>query len=362
MRETLIHAGRMTRELSRDLPLLCLIILLPLFFLALSAFGYSRAPSPPTWVIACEGEILAAQPRLAAALVAARHADGRPAFDLRPPRSGEELSQATLVLGLSAAGDLVLEGDALSASYMAAANRIEEILDELAGGGSPRLRSSLPPYREPRSDFERFVPGMMVFAVLLLIPQTAVAITRERRRGNLGRLRLAGGRGSAYLGGVALSQSICALAVGAVIILASAAIGYPFGDRPLLAMAEAFAVLLALGLGAIGVGLAVGAFCRSDSAAINLGSTFTMLFVFLSGSFFSIPLPIIASRGSLGSRDYLALGAFDLIPATHSLRALHRVFLDGGRGAWPLVGLSLGLGLCYFALAALIFAARTRRE
>ena len=41
----------------------------------------------------------------------------------------------------------------------------------------------------PAHDFNVYAPGMLVFAILLLIPQTALLVGREMRRGTLRRLR-----------------------------------------------------------------------------------------------------------------------------------------------------------------------------
>jgi ABC-type multidrug transport system permease subunit len=372
MRDSLLHAARFLREIVRDLPVLALCVLTPLFFLGLTAVGYGRDPMPPAWPIACEEAALSSHAGLEAALRSARHPDGRRAFALRlaanaaEAESNSEGKAPVLVLLSGKEGALELRGDALSADFMGAADAVEEALDCLAASNlaasrearpdPPRLRASEPPYRESESDFERYMPGMMVFAVLLLIPQTAVVLSREIRRGGLKRLRLAGIGSPSYLGGVAISQGACALALGLILVAAAAAVGYSLGDSPFLAAAEAFGVLVALGLGSIAQGLLVGSFAKSDSAAINLGSCLTMLEVFLSGSFFALPAPAVFASGTPGSPGYFSIGAFDLFPATHSLRALHRVFLEDGRGALPPVIATLALGLAFFMIAAAVFS------
>jgi ABC-2 type transport system permease protein len=251
----------------------------------------------------------------------------------------------------------------MSADYVAASNAVEELLDGLEPerSGGMRVVSAAPSFRAPASDFEAFVPGMMVFAVLLLIPQTAYIVGREARRGTLDRLRGAGVGASSYLGSVALSQSAFALVQGIILVALSLAAGYPFGPAPLAAAASSLAILVLLGLGSVAQGLVVGVFAKNDSSAINLGSVVAMMQVFLSGSFFAMPDPVLFASGHPGMASYAAVGAFDLFPATHAVDALSRAMLDGGRGLSAPGAAMAVLSLAYFAAAAAFFGRRCMR-
>jgi len=364
-----LNAGRVLTELIRDPAMLGMEMLLPVFFLFLTVVGYSRESLPRTWIVEAESSALAARPGLEEAMRAARHSDGRPAFELEAARDGDgpgaaaASRRAALVLRQGSDGSLVLEGDAMSKDYVAASNRIEELLDDLEPerAGGLRLVSAAPAFRSPASDFEAFVPGMMVFAVLLLIPQTALIVGRDSRRGALDRLSGAGMGAAAYVGGVALSQAAFALAQGVVLVALSLAIGYPFGPAPLAAAAGSLAILVLLGLGSVAQGLVVGAFAKSDSSAINVGSVVAMMQVFISGSFFSMPAPVVASIGHPGLASYAAIRAYDFVPATHAVDALRRAMLDGGSGAAGPVAAMTVLTLAYFAASAAFFRRRFMR-
>lgn len=360
MRQTFICARRFLVELARDPALVALTALLPVFFFFLAVVGYSSAPRPGTWIVAVEPAVSAALPGLDAALLAARHPDGRPAF--RPAAQGERVD---LSLAMGAGGNVATEGDALSVDYAAASNRLEEILDGVDERRSAALAVKLVSgnvgFRNPRSDFEAYLPGMMVFAILLLIPQTAVLVGREVRKGTMERLRLAALKPSAYLGGIALSQSLCALALGLLLVGLALAFGYPFGPSPAVAVLEALATLVLLGLSSIALGLVLGAFVRTDSSALNIGSTFSMIAVFLSGSFFAMPSPALFAIGQPGQAGHVAVGLWDLIPATHALKALQRAMLDSGAGMGaPLIAMC-ALSIACFAAAVAFFRRRTFR-
>jgi ABC-type multidrug transport system permease subunit len=365
-RAALLNARRILTELARDPAMLGMEILLPVFFILLTVAGYSREPRPLTWAVDAEPRALASRPALESAMRGARHADGRPAFELRAQggTGGAAAARpAVLVLRQGEDGALVLEGDAMSRDYVAASNAVEELLDEARPerAGGLRLVSATPSFRSAASDFEAFVPGMMIFAVLLLIPQTAFIVGRETRRGTLDRLAGSGMGAASYLGGVALSQSAFALIQGLILIAISFAVGYPFGSAPLAAAALSLAILALFGLGSVAQGLVVGALAKSDSSAINLGSTVAMLQVFLSGSFFAMPAPIIAALGHPGQASFAAIRAYDALPATHAVEALRRAMLDGGRGLAAPIAAMAALTLAYFAASAIFFRRRFMR-
>ncbi len=366
IRGALINAGRILTELGRDPAMLGLTLLLPAFFMLLTVMGYSSEARPLTWKVYAEPTALAARPGLEGALRDARHSDGRPAFELRitdPSAAAAPSGGAVLVLRQGADGSLVLEGDALSAEYMAASNKLEELLDSLRPerSGEARLVQAALPYRSARSDFEAFAPGMMIFAVLMLIPQTAFLIGREARRGTIDRLSATGMGAASYLGGVALSQAAFAIAQGILLVVLAALFGYPFGNAPLAAAGRVLGILVLLSLSSVAQGLLVGAFAKSDSSAINIASVVAMLQVFLSGSFFPMPAPALVLAGRPGLDSYAAIGAYDAFPASHAIKALTRSLLDGGQGAGVPILAMAALALIYFALAAAFFGRKRMR-
>ncbi|MHC1783373.1 MAG: ABC transporter permease [Anaerolineaceae bacterium] len=171
------------------------------------------------------------------------------------------------------------------------------------------------------SEFEAYVPGMMVFAILLIIPQTAMLIGRERRRGTLKRLNLSLLRPADLLGGLCLSQMVVAIAQ--VILMMAAALALGFQNRGSLALAVGIGCALAFG--SVGIGLLLGCFMSSDTDALNTGSTVSMLQVMFSGSFFAMPAPILFTWMEH------PMSVFDIFPATHGMLALQQV-LSGGAG------------------------------
>ena len=366
LNRTLIITRKSLLEMLREPVLLVISLLLPAFFLLLNYASYGNSPKTATYPVLVVSQTRQAEP-LIAALKDARYADGRPYFVLREPASDMEAESAlkdqsaALLIRFSEdeAGKIqyTLRGDAVNMAYTKASVQLESVLapyiDRLAG--RPELITIEDKglgLARPLNDFDAYAPGMMVFAVLLLIPQTALLIGREIRKGTLRRLALTAVRPVELFAGLALSQMV--FAALQVVLMLAAALALGFHLRGSLSLALVISLVLAFG--AIGMGLAAACFMRNDSDALNTGSSITMLQVFLSGAFFAFPAPTLFVLGSH------AIGAFDFLPATHAMLALQQVMV-GGAG-WQQVGFRLGaaagLSVFYFGLGVVIFSLRQR--
>ena len=137
----------------------------------------------------------------------------------------------------------------------------------------------------PQTEFDLYAPGMIIFALLLIIPQTAMLVAREIRWNTLRRLRLTPIRAWDLLGGVGLAQLAVAVVMVVLVFVVALLLGYNNQGSLWLAIM----VGLAVSFSAVGLGLLVACFIENDSQAINVGSAVTMTMVFLSGSFYQLP-------------------------------------------------------------------------
>lgn len=323
-------ARKFLREILREPSLLALILLIPLTFVGIAAFAYS-APYQGTheiWVsVSDRGDA-----GLIEALRAASYPDGSPLFEVKTVDDEGE-AQAALqdrriaaFLEVETDGDLEtkVHGDALNPRFY----RVSVILDEILYQHADRIAGRTVPLEivearyapgGPLNEFDYYAPGMMVFALLMLIPQTAMLVGRESRWGTLRRLRLSRVRSWEFLLGITLAQLAVAVILVLTVFLVALSLGYHNnGSLPL-----AMGVCLAISLSAIGIGLIVGCFVENDSQAVNLGSTVTMLGVFISGAFFPVPTTDLFTI--LGH----SIALFDFFPATPGLLALQQILNDG---------------------------------
>lgn len=344
--KSLLVARKSLLEILREPTLLGLVILLPLVFVGIAAFGYSApflVTHPVQVIVQAQGDM-----GLIEALRVEQYPDGRAVFDVAfvTDQDAAQVALAereiTALVEVGARADgrpiVTVHGDALYGRFYRAGVVLDEVVqryaDRLEGRGAlVQIHEQRYAPAGPENEFDYYAPGMMVFALMMIIPQTAMLVGRELRWGTLHRLRLSGVRAWELLLGISLAQMVVAAIQVLVVFLSALALGYNNHGSLILAIF----VGLVISLSAIGMGLIVACFIENDSQAVNFGSTVTMVQVFVSGAFF--PLPPLTVFSILGH----PIGLFDIFPATHGMLALQQVLNDGAH-----------LGVIGFRLAAIV--------
>lgn len=362
--KVLLVAWKSLVEMCREIQLLALTVALPLVFLVITALTYNNDLLNTYRVVIRDPHEQAGIYRVA--IESLVYPDGRAVFEVTPHSlvdqgvSDADLLQthkATVVVTFRSWGEGALDrvtiyGDALSTRFYRASSLLENMLIETAAktvGYPPAvvfLDQSLAA-QEPETEFDLYTPGMITFGLLMIIPQTAMLVGREVRWRTLQRLSLTGLSARELLGGISLAQMV--VAALQVVIVVVAAVWMGFNQRGALALA--ILVGLALSFSAIGQGLLVACFVQDDSQAANLGSTFAMVQVFLSGSFYQLPpLTVFSMAGH-------QMDAFDIFPATHGFRALQQVlsYGDGWQEIAFRLGATLVLSGLYFLVGVVVF-------
>jgi ABC-2 type transport system permease protein len=321
-------------EIWREPKLLALVVLLPLAFLAITALGY-KSPmlvTHPVLVIntTVQGEALIAE------LAAQRYADGRPVFAVTRAHNAAAAEEAlknraaTMLLSITPAGSaeglphISVRGDPLHPRFYRASVMLDTLLYRYAEqtSGRPEVIKILEQpivAQGPQTEFDLYAPGMIIFALLLLIPQTAMLVAREIRWNTLRRLRLTPLRAWELLSGIGLAQMVVAVLMVVLVFGAAILLGYNNQGQLWLAIL----VGLAVSFSSVGLGLLVACFIENDSQAINVGSAVTMTQVFLSGAFYQFPsMTLFVILGH-------QIDLFDIIPATHGFLALQQVLSYG---------------------------------
>ncbi len=344
------------REILREPQMLGLTLALPLIFMLVTKLMYPNPLLTTQRVLYFAGS---QGGPLIAALQAEHYADGQPVFLLEPAESRAAAdaalkSQAAAAV-LTVAEDGVhatVEGDATAVRFYRAGVSLNEALSRYAmraAGQSTLVQLTTAPFSvaAPTSEFDLYAPGMMMFALLLIIPQTAMLVGRELRWRTLRRLQLTRLSIWEFLGGISLAQ--LAIAVLQVLAMFGSAMALGFQNHGSLAMALLVGLIVAFS--AIGLGILVACFVENDSQATNVGSTFSMVQVFISGSFFALPPMTVFTVG--GYRVDL----FDFTPATHGFLALQQALCYGAglqQIGFRLI-LTVALSLLYFGLGVALF-------
>ena len=235
---------------------------------------------------------------------------------------------------------VTMVGDPASDQYIFARSILESIVREFSRdtAGFPAVstpvRYGYIPGTGEMSDFDFGVPGMIVFGIVFVMITTAIAMVREQTFGTLRRLRLTCVHARDLLIGVTLAQGgVLALQIP-LSFGAALALGFVNNGSLLLAMF----ICALIGLGAVGVGLIIACFSRTEGDVVNLASVALLPLVFLSGAVFPLPAaPLVIIAGQ-------TVEAYDLLPTTHGVEALRRVLVLGdGIGAigYELAGLTV---------------------
>jgi ABC-2 type transport system permease protein len=203
------------------------------------------------------------------------------------------------------------------------------------------------------SEFDRYVPGLLILAAMMLMFTAAAALVREKDKGTLVRLRLSRMTTFEWLSAVSLTQLILGLAAIALTYLTAAALGYEASGSLL---AGAFVSALA-SLAIIGISILVAAYLRTIFDLLTVGCFPFFILMFFSGGMF--PLPPVRVM-SVGTR---AIQLNEILPTTHAINALGKILNSGANLSdlgYELLAMGI-LTVVYFTLGVWIFTRRHMR-
>lgn len=201
-----------------------------------------------------------------------------------------------------------------------AVSAVDDYVKEMIGQTSPVVLNEIPLGGSgARTEFEMYVPALLILAVVMLIFQVAMTITREVENGTLRRLQMTKMTAFDLLGGISLTQVL----IGIVCVL------FTFLTASLLGFSSQGSLWVAVLIGAVtsfsivGIGLMIACLARTVSEAF-IYSNFPLIFLmFFTGAVFPIPpMPIFTIAGR-------TIGMFDFLPPTHAIVALNKVLTLG---------------------------------
>lgn len=376
------------REFSRDWWVLGLSLAFAPFFVFLYWVWFQGGSTSYTVLVInhdqgatlATGERLQAGEAAIAAVQAVQYADGRPLLLARPvadrleaekllrKRSGvmfiefpENFSQAVAALQ---AGDrsvytqVVFGGDLTNVYYSVGAALALTAVDGYvfkATGQQPLLGYQEQPLgaSAARSEFETYVPGTLIFAVIMMIFLAAMTVAREIEAGTLLRLKITLMSAFDLLGGISLAL----VGMGLLSVLLTFAVAQALGFHSQGPVWVAALVGAVTSLSIIGMGMLVASFSGSVSQAFIIANFPMGLMMFFSGAIFPMPKATLFTIGEQ------AIGLYDILPATHAVNALTKV-LTLGAGFGDVVyelGMLLVLSLIYFGVGVWLFERRYLR-
>lgn len=373
--KTLAIAAKAARDQLRNLWLPLLVIALGPFFVALTSLFFPSGGSTSYQVAVVNDDAgptgtqvltalrqlsydsgdrllqVAIVPDLAAAKAAVtdRHAV---VFIVIPAEFSADVSRAATT-GESV--PITFGGDLGSPSYPVAAILAAQVVEaqvQQVSGRDPLLQlSEISVGAGARTEFELYVPGVLIFAIGIMLFSAAMSVAQEIESGTVNRLVRTRAGSLSILGGHALVQVVLALVAGSASLAVAMALGFHSAGPIWLAVP----IWVLTSLGVIGLGMLVAAFSKSVAQAFLMANIPFGLFMFLSGTVFPLqgwPLFTIAGQ---------QINALDVLPTRHAVTALTSVFSYGSTAiGYQLVSLAV-LSLGYFVAGALAFRHRHLR-
>ena len=249
-----------------------------------------------------------------------------------------------------------LAGDITDMKYIVGAVWTEELVNrfvlESAGMDLPfEWKETSLGYSGQRSEFELYVPGLMIFAIIMMMFTASASLVREPEAGTLERLKISNLNSFQYLTGISLIQVIIGIFSLLLTIATAVLLGYKL-------IPGSFLFILGIGflcsLSMISFSLIVAAICRSIKDVAVIGTFPLMLLMFFSGAFFP-----------LGGGKIFTLGRFtlhlnDFLSPTWAVDALNKVLIKGLdiSTTIPEISAILILSILYFFIGVWAFQRR----
>jgi ABC-2 type transport system permease protein len=206
---------------------------------------------------------------------------------------------------------------------------------------------------EGRSEFDLYIPGILIISVVMLVFIISMTITDEVEAGTLRRLQMTSMKTSDLLIGISLPTVL----LGVVSLLLTLFVAILLGFT---SQGSIWAALLIGGITAVavvGIGLIVAAFSKSVSQAFIIANFPLIFFMFFSGAVYPIPRIILFQIAGLN------ISLYDLLPPTHAVMALNKILTLGAGLAdvlYEIISL-LVLSLIYYLIGIWIFQRRHLR-
>lgn len=234
-------------------------------------------------------------------------------------RRGERAPVQLLLDGTDARTAATVLAYATSLVALFAEERLARRVEEAGADPAPLLFFEPRVFYNPELSSTRFLlPGLVAFILMLTaVVSTALSVVRERERGTMERLRVSPlGPAELIAGKILPYLAVSLVAAAGILVAARILFGIEVRGR-LLDLLVATVVYL---LGALGWGLLVSSFSRSQATAYQLGIVTALLpSIFLSGFIF----PIRSMPAVLQALTYA-------VPARYFLVILRGVILKGG--------------------------------
>lgn len=169
-----------------------------------------------------------------------------------------------------------------------------------------------------KSEFDNYIPGLLVISIILLVFSTAIFVAREKEYMLFTRYRLTPSSPGSYIFGNSFSFLVISVLSILLSVLCALCFGFSVSIGSLILI---LLVLLITSFSIIGIGFLTGIICKTSTQAYLLASFPFMLLMFFSGSIY--PMQGIELFEIGGRMVHL----FDFLPTVHAVNAMNKILL-----------------------------------
>ncbi|MDA3852479.1 MAG: ABC transporter permease [Spirochaetaceae bacterium] len=217
---------------------------------------------------------------------------------------------------------VIFSGDLSSSMYSIAFimtySSIDQYISQRTGHISPFAMEEQPLGNSMElREIDYYIPGLMIFALIILLFQVSMNLSGLVESGILKRLRLTRATTLEILSGYSIPVVLIGLCSFFLTLLVAKLFGSNLHGNWLLTALVALLTTLAI----TATGMIVSAFASSTSSAFIMANFPLMLFMFFSGAMYPIKKITMFNLGNI------SIGVFDLLPTTHGVNALHKLLV-----------------------------------
>ncbi len=209
--------------------------------------------------------------------------------------------------------------------------------------------------------FDYYIPGFLIFGVILGSASIGFIVGTERAHGTLDRLRISRISPIEYLTGLSVSQILVLSCQVAIMLIA----GYIFGFRGKGNPIYSFFFGVLATIPAIGLGLIIAAIDKTGENASGISAVLSAPVGFLSGAFLPLPdVVLLPDFLPTGTGETRALQLWDLNPFSQVVRAQSLILLyqyDISQLLTEIIIFFIG-AILIFSIGALLFVLRIFKD
>lgn len=174
-----------------------------------------------------------------------------------------------------------------------------------------------------KTEFENYVPGIIIFSVLIQLYLFTILLVKEKESGVFLRYRLCGISSFSYIIGHTVIFSGIAFISLIITVITAFLLGFKSTESLISDFIIVVIVCFILNWGVVGISFIISGFTKNSLHGLLVTTFPFMVLVFFSGSVYPFPKIIV---GNILGRD---IGIFDILPSTHAVNILHKVLTFG---------------------------------